>query len=240
MSSLVFLTPVGLDAGTWRDIRLPEAPGRTVYRHVYPGHGTRPRPLRFPSLGLLADQLAAWYPGELDLVGVSMGGMVAQHVALRHPERVRSLLLACTNPATDASVMEGRALAAEADGMAAVLDATLSRWFTPEALARRPEHPGVAYARETLLRLDAHTFADAWRAIGGHDVRDALHEIKARTTCVGASVDQASPPARLEEIAQRVPGARLVVVDGPHMLHLEHADVFSQVLDEHLHWVEEG
>src|SRR2546423_5053787 len=104
--------------------------------------------------------------------------MVAQHVALRHPERFRSLLVACTGAAVEPGGMLERAAEVEARGIHGVLETTLERWFTPAALAAVPEHPGVAYARRTLLALDPGSFADGWRAIAGHDVRARLGEIE--------------------------------------------------------------
>jgi 3-oxoadipate enol-lactonase len=191
-------------------------------------------------MATLADEVAASYAGELDVVGMSLGGMVGQHLAVRHPDRVRSLVVGCTGAAANAEVMEERAVAAETGGMAAVLDSTLERWFTPAALAQRPEHPGVAYARRTLLGLDPGSFADGWRAIAGHDIRERLPEIRVPVTCVAGSADTASPVARTQEVAERVQNSRFVVLDGPHMMHLERPAEFSAVVRDHLRWVEEG
>jgi pimeloyl-ACP methyl ester carboxylesterase len=191
-------------------------------------------------MATLADEVAASYTGDLDVVGVSLGGMVGQHLALRHPDRVRSVVVACTGAAASPELMAERARAVEEGGMAAVLDATLQRWFTGGALGIRPEHPGVAYARRTLLALDPRSFADAWRAIGGHDLRDRLAGIRAQVTCLAGSADAALPLPGVQEIAGRVPASRLVVVDGPHMLQLECPAEFSEAVREHLRWVEDG
>jgi pimeloyl-ACP methyl ester carboxylesterase len=132
-----------------------------------------------------------------------------------------------------------RAADAEAVGMVGVLDETLRRWFTPEALAQ-PDHPGVTYARATLLALDPGTFAAAWRAIADHDVRDRLEQIEARTTVVGGSADAAAPPERIAELAGAIPGARSVIVDGPHMLQLEQPGELGRCVADHLALVEVG
>jgi 3-oxoadipate enol-lactonase len=231
--TLVLLTPIGLDAGCWQWLELPA--GLEVARPEHPGHGSRPRASAQFDLDQIADEVAAAHPGPLHLVGVSLGGMIAQHLALRHPRRVSSLLLACTGPSGDAARMRARAAETEEKGMEGVLEATLERWFTPEALSREPEHPGVAYARRTLLALDPGSFADGWRAIGTHDVLDRLGEIDAPTTCLAGSADPAAPPERMRSLAEAVPGARLSAVEGgPHMLHLERPDEFSAALRRHL------
>lgn len=229
--TLVLLPPVGLDEHCWDWLGLP-AP---AVRHVYPGFGSRP-PGDLPAdLDTWADEVAGLYGGEpLDLVGISMGSMVAQHLAVRHPDRVNSLLLACTGGSADPATALARAAAAEADGMAATLDATLPRWFTAGALASGPEHPGVGYARATLLALDPASWAAGWRAIARHDVLAALGAVTAPTTCIAARSDRSAPPDRVRELAAAIPGARLEILDGPHMIHLENPAAFSVALAAHL------
>jgi 3-oxoadipate enol-lactonase len=229
--ALVLLPPIGLDEHCWDWLDLPVP----AIRHVYPGFGGRPRDGRPGDLDAWADEVAALGDGEpLDLAGVSMGSMVAQHVAVRHPDRVRSLLLACTGGSADPGSALARAGAAEEEGMAAVLDATLRRWFSPEALAARPAHPGVAYATATLLALDPRSWADGWRAIAGHDVLAKLGAVTAPVTCVAGRDDLSAPVERVRALAEAIPGARLEILDGPHMIHLENPAAFSAALAAHL------
>lgn len=229
--TLVLLPPVGLDEHYWDWLDLPAA----AIRHVYPGFGGRPRNDHLAELDAWADEVAGLGDGEpLDLVGISMGSMVAQHVAVRHPDRVHSLLLACTGGSADPGVALGRAEAAEAGGMTAVLAETLQRWFTAAALAARPEHPGVGYARATLLALDPASWAAGWRAIAGHDVLARLGAVTAPTTCVAARNDLSAPVERVQRLAQAIPGARLEILDGPHMIALENPAAFSAALAAHL------
>jgi 3-oxoadipate enol-lactonase len=234
--TLVLLTPIALDAGCWEGVPLPDEP---VVKHVFPGLGGRPRPAQPPTMASLADEVAASCEGQLDVVGQSLGGMVALHVALRHPERVRSLLIACTGAATRPDVMEARAAAAEAEGMEGVLAVTLERWFTAAALAVRPQLGAVAYARRALLALDPAVFAEYWRAIGGHDVVARLGEISAPTTALAGTEDAASPVERSRALSEGVQRGRLVVMAGPHMMALEHPVEFGAELAEHLRWARE-
>jgi pimeloyl-ACP methyl ester carboxylesterase len=231
--TLVLLTPVGLDADCWERVPLP---GSDVVKHTWPGFGGRARAVPAPTMSSLADEVAESYGGDFDLVGMSLGGMVAQHITLRHPERVRSLMVACTGASADPDTMEGRARRVEETGMAGVVEETLERWFTPQALAEQPEHPGVAYARRTLLALEPGAFADGWRAIAGHDVADRLSEIAVPTTALAGSADSASPVERAKTISERVPRARFAEIDGPHMMHLEHPVEFGAAIAGHLSW----
>lgn len=229
--TLVLLPPIGLDERCWDWLDLPVP----AIRHVYPGFGRRPRDDRPADLNTWADEVAELGNGEpLDLVGISMGSMVAQHLAIRHPERVNSLLLACTGGSADRPTALARAAAAEADGMTGTLESTLQRWFTGPALAARPEHPGVGYARATLLALDPESWAAGWRAIARHDVLAELGAVIAPTTCIAGRSDQSAPPERVRRLAAAIPGARLELLDGPHMIHLENPAAFSAALAAHL------
>jgi 3-oxoadipate enol-lactonase len=229
--TLVLLTPIGLDAGCWTEVPLP---GGEVVEHVFPGFGGRPRAASRPTMASLADEIAQTYDGPLDVAGCSLGGMVALNLAVRHPDRVRSLFVACTGASADPAVMEQRAVDAETLGMAGVLDVTLRRWYTAAALAADPQPRGVTYGRERLLALAPECFADGWRAIATHDVVADLGSIAVPTTAVAGSADAASTVERTRVIGDGVPGARLVVLDGPHMMALERPAEFGAALAEHL------
>ena len=224
---VVLLTPVGLDADSWDWCGPPSG----AERHVWPGHGDRPLAATPPDIAALADEVAATYDGMLDLVGVSLGGMVAQHVAIRHPDRVRSMFAACTTGQGNPETMAQRARIARED-MPAAIEEAMPRWFTPGFLERG--HPAIDYSRRTLGALDPEAFAQVWEAIAGHDALDALAGVRARTTVLAGRQDASSRPELGEAIASRVPGARLVVLDGPHMLHLEDGPAFGAEVRDHL------
>jgi 3-oxoadipate enol-lactonase len=233
---LILLTPVGLDRRAWEFGDLLEHPA--AIPHEFPGFGARPRAPITPTMASLADEVAGSYDGQLDLVGVSMGGMVAQHVCIRFPERVRSAVVACTGPDADPATMNARARAALAAGMDGVLDETMARWFTKGALASRPALPGVRYARDTLRMLDPRSFADGWSAIATHDARSGLPSVRASVTVIAGLQDVAATVERCAEIATLIPRARLVTMPGPHMLALEQGAAFSEVVRVHLDEVE--
>jgi 3-oxoadipate enol-lactonase len=229
---LILLTPIGLDRRAWGFGDLLEHPAAVA--HEFPGFGARARAPITPTMTSLADEVARSYDGQLDLVGVSMGGMVAQHVCIRFPERVASAVIACTGANADPTTMTARAHAALDTGMEAVLDETMARWFTAGALASRPALPSVRYARDTLRRLDPRSFADGWSAIATHDARSGLPSVRASVTVIAGLQDVSAPVDRCAEIATLVPGARLVTMPGPHMLALEQAPAFSAAVRRHL------
>lgn len=231
--TVLFLHPVGLDADAARWLDVPD----DVRAATFPGHGDRFRARPGLRLADLADEIAGWTRGPLDVVGASLGGMVALHFALNHPGRVRSLVLACTTAAGDPQVMSERADATEIRGSRGMLDETLRRWFTGAALASEPE--AVRYARQRLTTMDAGALADTWRAIAGHDVRKRLPEITVPVTCIAGLTDVSCPLPVMTELADGLPNARLVTMDAPHMAFLEKPPEFGELVRAHLNWVGE-
>lgn len=227
---IVFLHPIGLDRQVWSGVLSPGAIALN-----FPGHGGNggdaPAPV---SMAGLADYVLSQLGGRaVTLVGLSLGGMVAQHIAITAPHAVTSLVVACSTAAANPPVMLDRAALTRSEGMAGSLRMTLDRWFTPQVLAA-PGHPGVEYARRRLLADDPEIVARYWEAMAGHDVSDRLASVKAPTTFIAGAADLSSPVEVLEGMARAVPGAVLKVVDGPHMLPLERPREFSAVLAEHL------
>lgn len=228
-SALLFLHPVGLDRRCVEWLDLP--PVRAV---TMPGHGERERARPGLTLADMADEIVGHSTGPLDVVGASLGGMVAMHLALEHPDRVRSLVLACTTPRGDSAVMNDRADATEDKGSAGMLEDTLTRWFTPAALEADRATPYMAYARERLLAMDPGALADTWRAIGTHDVLERLGEIRVPATCIAGIRDLSTPIDVMRDLAARLPDARLVEMDAPHMAFLERPREFSAAVLDHL------
>jgi 3-oxoadipate enol-lactonase len=233
-SSLLFLHPVGLDrqAPSWLDL----PPMRAI---TFPGHGARARPRPGLALEDMADEIAGHHTGPLDVVGASLGGMVAMHLALRHPDLVRSMVLACTTARADPEVMRTRAERTERLGAAGMLNDTLTRWFTADYLAKQ-RTTALDYARCRLLAMDSGALADTWRAIAGHDVLDRLAEIQVPVTCIAGQVDQSTPLVVMRELATRLPHARLIELDAPHMAFLQQPDEFADAVRTHLSWLEAG
>lgn len=164
--------------------------------------------------------------------GLSYGGGIAQTAALAYPERFESLVLAAT---TDYpfEAFEARARSAETDGMEAQVAPSLTRWFTPAALAA--DGWGVRYARERVRRGDPSDWAAAWRSFEGLDVQDWLGALRVRTLVLAGELDASTPPELMAGIAERVPGATYRELPGtPHMQTLERPELVAAALNEFL------
>ena len=229
---VILLHPVGLDKECWRFAAIEQAVALDL-----PGHGDCPEILDAPlSLQAIADDVCRRLSGPMDVVGLSMGGMVAMHLALRHPTRVRSLILACTSARPPAEVMLDRARAAEDSGMTGILASTLGRWFSPAALARVHD-PCVEYARTRLLADDPRIFASYWRAMAGHDVESQLGNIRVPVTVIAGSVDASASVSSLQGVANKIATSRFEIVPGPHMLPLEEPERFATAVHDHFRWL---
>jgi 3-oxoadipate enol-lactonase len=144
-----------------------------------------------------------------------MGGLVAQGLAIRHPELVRGVVLANTTaqyPAAARDAFAQRIAAVERGGMAAIVDAVVERFLRPEVQRARPAL--LAWVRQTLLRADAAAYAATCRAIVEVDWLGALPALRCPTLVIAGRHDVGATPAMAEQIAAAVPGARLVVLEG--------------------------
>lgn len=229
--AVLFLHPVGLDRHAAAFLDLPDVTAVT-----FPGHGDRRRARPGLTLADMADEIAGHHTGPFDVVGASLGAMVAMHLALDHPGLVRSLVLACTTPDGATETMEARAAATEERGSAGMLDDTMTRWFTADGLASGAQY--LDYSRDRLLAMDPGALADTWRAIGTHHVVDRLGKITVPTTCIAGRVDASTPLEVMRDLDDRLPTSRLVELDAPHMAFMENADEFAAAVRAHLAWVE--
>jgi 3-oxoadipate enol-lactonase len=175
----------------------------------------------------LADRVLAAVDGPFSFVGLSLGGAVGMRLAADHPERVERLVLACTAARFgDPAQWLDRAAVVRSDGLGAIVDAVLGRWFTPGFAA-------VDTYRRMILSIDPEGYARCCEALATW-TGDGLERIEAPTLVVAGEHDPTVPPALAEELAGRIPGARLAVIGGAHLASLERPDEFNRLLEEHL------
>jgi 3-oxoadipate enol-lactonase / 4-carboxymuconolactone decarboxylase len=184
------------------------------------------------------DDLAADLGGLLDglaidgahIVGLSIGGMLGQVFAVTHPERTRSLVLVSTTAhMPPPEFWRARAETVRADGMAAVADVVIPRWFTDPYRAREPAV--IAGFRERFLAADPAGYARCAEAVGGMDLRERIGAIRAPTLIIVGAEDPATPPAMAEDLRRRIPGSEMVVIsDASHIISVEKADTVTAQL----------
>ena len=217
------------------DPQLPALANRSrVLRYDTRGHGGSEAPPGAYSLEMLADDvlglLAALEIPRTHFIGLSLGGMIGQTLALEHPEVLESLVLADTAsqiPPEMGPLWDQRVEIAGSKGMAALANDTIERWFTAPFIAESPE---VVDSIRALIRTTAPSgFAGCCRAIQNLNYTDRLGEIQLPTLIIVGENDMGTPVAASEVMHQRIAGSKLVVI-GPaaHLSNIEQADKFNQ------------
>jgi 3-oxoadipate enol-lactonase len=209
-----------------------------LLRYDMRGHGRSPTPETPYSIADLGADLI----GLLDrngierasLCGVSLGGMASMWVAAHAPERVDRLVLCSTSAIMGPpESWTERAALVRREGMGAVADTVLARWFTPAFAAARPDV--VAGIRSQLAAASPEGYAGCCEAVREMDQRPDLPAISAPTLVIVAEGDPSTPPAHARTIAGLIPGARLEVLDrGAHLVNLEAPDLVTPLLVAHL------
>ena len=236
--TVLLLHPIGLDLTCWESQANALSAEFRVLALDFRGHGRSEVGPPSYSLGLFASDvhelLHLTGSAPAHVIGLSLGGMVAQLLALEYPEDVLSLVpvdTICTLASEARAAMVERGEAAERGGMQDVLQATLERWFTPDFMGSEV----VERCRQRLLADSVEGWAATWRAISEVNTAPRLHEVRVPTLVMTGELDVSSPPDRARMIADRIPGASLHIMPGaPHMAPLECPDLFNPPVLEFL------
>jgi 3-oxoadipate enol-lactonase len=233
--ALVFSGSLGTDLTMWQPQADVLKPRFCTLRYDIRGHGASdvpPGPYSMDELGsdlvALLDRLGI---ERASLCGLSIGGMISMWVAAHAPERVERLVLCCTSAKLDPpdSWLE-RAAVVRADGVEAVADAVLERWFSPGFTQAHPEV--IERFRSQLIATPREGYAGCCEAIAGMDLTPDLPSISAPTLVVSAAEDPSTPPEHGRRIAELIPGARFELVeDARHIASVERIDVVTALID---------
>ncbi len=167
------------------------------------------------------------------VLGVSLGGMIAQEVALRHPDLVGGLVLGCTGPGGNLSVRPSpEAMAAFALAKGGDREAELRRMlpflYTDACIRERPDEIEGFVRRRLAHPTPPEGYLAQLSAAVTHDASSRLEGIRARTLVITGDADRLVNWENSLRIAGRIPGAKLVVLPGaPHRLFAETADAFN-------------
>jgi 3-oxoadipate enol-lactonase len=196
----------------------------------------------FTIADLAADALAVMDAAGLataHVLGISMGGMTAQELALSHPDRVRSLTLGCTYPGGPGSSLiapddAGPLLEAMGSGnLDLMLKAMYAVNLSPDFRAEESHFVDFT-AMAKALPARQQTVQLQVGAIGGHDTQARLAEIAAPTLVIHGTEDKMIPVANGELIASLIPGARLEILDGVgHMFWWEQPERSAELIRAH-------
>ena len=228
---LLLIHSLGCALEMWDPQQADFADRFRVIRYDARGHG---KSSLGPARELSVEQLGRDAIAILDALGVekahwcglSLGSMTSMWVAVQHPQRVASLILSSSSAyLPPRETWNSRIETALQRGMGALVDTILGRWFTAEFLQQHPE--SVQPIRAMLLATDPAGYAACCAAIRDMDQRDSIGAIRAPTLVIAGARDPATPPEHAELIRERIPGARLTVLDAAHLSNVECAPEFT-------------
>ena len=231
---------LGLNVQMWDGLAAELAATQQVMRYDHRGHGGSAAPPGPYAIDDLVDDAARvireWGRGPVVFVGLSMGGMVGQGLAIRHPELLRGLVLANTTsqyPPEAQPMWAQRIAAVEAGGLEAIADAVLERYFS--AAYRASQADAVAECRRTLLRTDAQGYVACCHAVRAVNWLDRLNAIRCPTLIIAGALDVGAPVSMSQAMAERIAGSQLVVIDeASHLSVAEQPAQFAQHLQRFL------
>lgn len=236
--AVLMIQGLGADKHGWDMQRFVLAAKYRVVALDNRGAGRSDKPFGHYSLEQMADDAIAVLDQigveRAHVVGASMGGAISQIVALKHPERVRSLTLACTacrNHPWRRELLEEWASRANELGMGA-MTREAARWVIGPRSFRRL-FPAFGWLGPLALGRSSHAFVAQVRAILATDetMAERLDEIDVPALVMVGNQDILTPRGDSEEIAERLPNAELVVISGAaHGFMVEHATTFNRVL----------
>lgn len=230
---VVFLNSLGTDLRLWDKVvaRLP--PGWRTIRMDKRGHGLSdcpPGPYAMGALVRDAERVieAAGVTGAV-VVGCSIGGMIAQGLAVKRPDLVRALVLSNTAAKIGTPQMWAERIATvEAEGIGALADAVMARWFAPPFRASAE----AAAWRHMLTRTPAAGYAGCSAAIAGADFMATTARLTLPVLAIAGSEDGSTPPDLVRETAALVAGSRFHLIRGAgHLPCVEAPDAFAAALN---------
>ena len=211
-----------------------------VIRFDMRGHGHSDVPLDPYTLELLVEDviglLDALHINQVHYVGLSIGGMIGQGLALSHPHRLKSLALCDTAAIVFPEaqpIWQERIHTARSKGMEAQVDETMERWFTPSF--RQKGSPMVEIIRKQILATSVQGYIGCAEAIRKLNTLNRLSEIKLPTLIMVGEEDPGTPVTASEAIHERISHSTLVVLPSArHLSNAEQPELFNATLLEFL------
>lgn len=200
------------------------------------GHGKSDAPPGPYTLEMLADDAKAVFDAlgarDVHWVGLSLGGMIGETLALKYPGALQSLVLADTTsryPAEAAPLWAERIKVAQTQGMEPLVEPTLSRWFTEPYRKARPER--IKPIADAIRATPIAGYVGCCHAIPKINLTARLKELKRPALVIVGEQDSGTPVALAREIHENLPGSQLVVIpSAAHLSNIEQPEAFNRAL----------
>ncbi len=233
---LVLSHGLGLSLGMWNAQMSALLMRFRVLRYDTRGHGRSSIPAQSSSMDDLGRDVVALldhlHIDRAHFCGLSLGGLTGMWLGIHAPARIASLVLANTAAQIGTREMwDTRISTVNAQGMPAISDAAIARWFTLDFIEQSPAV--VADLKAIFERTPAAGYVSCCAANRDADLRDAVGEIRAPTLVITGRHDAATPPESGRWLAVRVSGARYAELPAAHLSNLEMPDVFAALVADH-------
>lgn len=235
---LVFSNSLGTDFRIWRDVIVRLVGDFAIVTYDKRGHGLSDAPA---APYRMADHIAD-LAGLLDhlevkdalVCGLSVGGMIAQGLALARPDLVKALVLCDTgHKIGNEKLWNERIAIVEERGIEAIAENIMTRWFSTEY--RTPDNPDYMGYRNMLTRTPVQGYVGTSCALRDTDYTQQVPTLDVPTLCVVGSEDGSTPPELVSELSSLIPGALFEMIDGAgHLPCIEKPEELSNLMQPFL------
>ena len=238
--TVVLSHALGCDLAMWDALAERLAARWRVVRFDHRGHGASQATAGPCTMADLAEDarrvLDAVDAERVVWIGLSMGGMVGQELAIRHPDRISALVIANSTsryPPAAVAQWQQRIEAVQRGGTTAIADAVMERYF--HAGFRAAEPATVAAYRARLVATDTAGYVACCHAIAGVDTTERLSQVQVPALVIAGELDQGTPVAMAETLAAALPQGRLTVLrDASHLSVIEQPEAFAAAVEAFL------
>lgn len=236
LPTIVFCNSLGTDFRIWDGVVRILRPEFRLIRYDKRGHGLSEAPAapyamadHVADLGALMDHVGV---EDTLVVGLSVGGMIAQGLAAERPDLTHALVLCDTaHRIGPPDMWDQRIAAIRAGGIEALAEPILERWFSARFRAERPAE--LAGWRNMLIRTPVEGYVGTCATIRDADLTDAAKTLRVPALCVVGTEDGATPPALVRSLADLIPNSRFTTIDGVgHLPCVEAPDGLAHLIDD--------
>ncbi|MBX3532452.1 MAG: 3-oxoadipate enol-lactonase [Rhizobiaceae bacterium] len=236
--TVVFSNSLGTDFRIWDAVTPALERDFRIVLYDKRGHGlseATPQPYRLDDhVGDLEALLARLGVTRTAVVGLSVGGMIAQGLAARRPDLVSTLVLCDTaHKIGTAEMWNQRIATVNEKGIAALAGPIMERWFTPAY--RRTDNADFAGYTAMLVRTDRDGYAGTCAALRDADLTESTRALKQPTLCLVGDQDGSTPQELVRSLSELIEGARFKIIDDAgHIPNIEQPEITAQLIGNFL------
>jgi 3-oxoadipate enol-lactonase / 4-carboxymuconolactone decarboxylase len=216
-ATFVFINSLGTDFRIWDGVVEHLGNQGNILRYDKRGHGLSENSPNSLTISDLASDVIALLDylkiEKVVLVGLSIGGIIGQYLAINSPERIEKLVLSNTAPRVGSEESwNTRINIVENKGIASIADAIMKVWFSENF--HQNHAPELAAYKTMLSNINPVGYVHACEALRENDLTDEISKINIPTLCLAGTEDGSTPPAQVKAMADQIPDAEYVLIEG--------------------------